>query len=180
MPKFQDMTVWRQADLLMQPAFIRLVANIGKQLEQSTWRGQYEDVLVWEEGVDEATKARVLQLRNDLEQASNASAEPDPEAITDIEHTLATLPSPYPGYQLRLTQGSHQICVDLWELCYRVCFRDYDLASGTSRNRGFGQPPSQGVEVDKALFDETGDVDWNRLDDKAKSLVDGIFANLPA
>ncbi len=179
MPKFQDMTVWRQAEMLMQPAFIRLIANIGKQLEQSTWKGQYEDVLVWEEGVDEATKAKVLQLRKDLEQASMNAAETAPDTIADIERTLATLPSPFPGYQLCLTQGTHQICVDLWELCYRICFRDYDITSGTSRNRGFGQPPSQGVEVDKTLFDETGDVDWHRLDDKTKSLVDGIFANLP-
>ncbi|MBF2026337.1 MAG: hypothetical protein IGS48_06160 [Oscillatoriales cyanobacterium C42_A2020_001] len=181
MPKFQDMTVWRQAEALMQPAFIRLVANIGKQLEQSTWKGQYEDVLVWAEGIDDATKAKVLQLRSDLEQASNASTDSNPSTeVDEIERTLATLPSPYPGYQLCLTQNSQQVRVDLWELCYRICFRDYDAESGTSRNRGFGQPPSQSVEVDRTLFDETGEVDWNRLDDKTKSLVDQIFTNLPA
>lgn len=179
MPKFQDMTVWRQAEALMQPAFIRLIANIGKQLEQSTWKGQYEDVLVWSEGIDDATKARVIQLRNELEQASNGSSELNTARIEEIESALATLPAPYPGYQLCLTQGTHQVCVDLWELCYRICFRDYDVESGTSRNRGFGQPPSQSVEVDKTLFDETGEVDWDRLDDKTKGLVDQIFDNLP-
>jgi hypothetical protein len=36
------------------------------------------------------------------------------------------------------------------------------------------------VEVDRSLFDEFGDVDWNRLDDKTQRLVGQIFAGLPA
>lgn len=172
MPKFQTLKVWQQAETLMQPAFIRLIANIGKQLEQSTWKGQYEDSVIWTEGVDEATKAEVMQLRQELETAEG-------DRVTEIDRALAQLPAPYPGYQLRLTQGSNHVCVDLWELCYRICFRDYDVESGTSRNRGFGQPPSQGVDVDTTLFDETGEVDWNRLDDKAQKLVNQLFAELP-
>jgi hypothetical protein len=35
------------------------------------------------------------------------------------------------------------------------------------------------VEVDTTLFDETGEVDWNRLDAKAIQIVDQVFANLP-
>lgn len=171
MPKFQNMLVWQQAETLMQPAFIRLVANIGKQLEQSNWKGQYEDIQVWPEGTDEETKTLVTNLRNQLEAASGDRAE-------EIQETLAKLPSPYPGHQLCLSQGSNQFCVDLWELCYRICFRDYDVETGTSRNRGFGQPPSAGVEVDMTLFDETGDVDWNRLDDKAQKIVDQVFKKL--
>lgn len=171
MPKFQNMLVWQQAETLMQPAFIRLVANIGKQLEQSTLKGQYEEIQVWPEGTDESTKILVTDLRNQLEGASGDRAE-------EIQQALAQLPSPYPGHQLCLTQGSNQSCVDLWELCYRICFRDYDVETGTSRNRGFGQAPSEGVEVDTSLFDETGDVDWNRLDDKAQKIVDQVFETL--
>lgn len=181
MPKFQDMTVWRQAETLMQPAFIRLVANIGKRLDESTWKGQYEDVLVWGEDVDEITKTRVLALRSELEQASGDVS--SDQAIADlaaVEQALAQLPAPFPGYQLCLSQATHQVCIDLWEICYRICFRDYDVESGTSRQKGFGQSPSRGVEVDASLFDETGEVDWDRLDAKTRTLVDQIFATLPA
>jgi len=180
MPKFQDIAVWRQAEALMQPAFIRLVANIGKQLEESTWKGQYEDVLVWGEDVDEATKAKVLALRSELESTSgDVNSDEAIAHLAQIEQALAQLPAPYPGYQLCLSQGERRTCVDLWEICYRVCFRDYDVESGTSHRKGFGQPASQGVEVDESLFDQTGEVDWDRLDAKTKKFVDQIFATLP-
>lgn len=174
MPKFGDMTVWQQAEQLMQPTFIRLIDNLRKQLDQSSWRGTYEDVLVWPEDVSDSDKTQVMRLRLDLEQATS------PEAAVELEQALAKLPAPYPGYLLRLTQQNEQVTVDLWELCYRICFRDYDATTGTSRSRGFGQSPSQSVEVDTTLFDETGDVDWNRLDAKTIKVVAQIFANLPA
>jgi hypothetical protein len=36
------------------------------------------------------------------------------------------------------------------------------------------------VEVDTSLLDETGDVEWNRLDEKAQRIVQDIFASLSA
>lgn len=179
MPKFQNMEIWRQAEALMQPAFIRLVANIGKHLDESTWKGQYEDVLVWPETIDPATKAEVLALKAELETLAPETDAHSMARSAAIEQSLAALPAPFPGYQLCLSQATHQVCVDLWEICYRICFRDYDAESGTSRPKGFGQPPSQGVEVDTTLFDETGEVDWDRLDAKTRKLVDQIFASLP-
>jgi hypothetical protein len=179
MPKFQNTDVWQQAEVVMQPAFIRLVANIGKHLDESTWKGEYEDVLVWSEGIDDETKSHVIALRDELERLNQ---EEDLDAIArmaELEQTLAALPSPYPGYRLCLSRSTHQVCIDLWDLCYRICFRDYDTTSGTSRPKGFGQPASQGVEVDASLFDATGEVDWDRLDAKTRTLVDQIFAALP-
>lgn len=173
------MEIWRQAEALMQPAFIRLVANLGKQLDESSWKGQYEDMLVWPEGIDQATKAQVLQLRDELTALDLQTDDHSVARSAEIEQALAVLPAPFPGYQLCLSQADHQVCVDLWEICYRICFRDYDVESGTSRSRGFGQPPSDGVEVDTTLFDETGEVDWDRLDAKTRKLVDQIFASLP-
>lgn len=43
-PKFKDMVAWQQAELLMQPALIRIVDQIRKHLEQSTWKATYRDV----------------------------------------------------------------------------------------------------------------------------------------
>lgn len=43
-PKFKNTLAWEQAERLMQPAFIRVIDNIGKQLEGSPWQGTYQEV----------------------------------------------------------------------------------------------------------------------------------------
>lgn len=43
-PKITNSITWQQAELLMQPAMLRVVDNIRKQLESSDWTGTYEDV----------------------------------------------------------------------------------------------------------------------------------------
>jgi hypothetical protein len=170
-PKIPNQIVWQQAEVLMQPAFIRLIANITQQLEQSDWRGDYEDVQMWPEGTSETDKMLVASLRSQLETAS-------PAEVDAITQSLAQLPTPFPGYQLRLSRGDRQVSVDLWDLCYRICFQDYDSVSGTSH--AVDAAIGGSVAIDPSLFDETGDVDWHQLDDKTKQLVNQIFANLPA
>jgi hypothetical protein len=171
MPKFQDLATWQQADHLMQPAFIRLVDNLRKQLDQSTWKGTYEEVQVWPENVSAAVQSEVAQLQASLKTASAA------EAIA-IEAALAKLPSSYPGYHLHLEQQEHRVTVDLWHLCYQICFQNYDAASG--QIHAIGESSSdQEVKIDGALFDDVGDVDWHRLDQKTQRLVERTFASLP-
>lgn len=155
----------------MQPAFIRLVDNLRKQLEQSNWQGDYQEIPKWGEEVADETKARVLLLKAELEQAT-------PEAAAEIEAALAQLPAPYPGYQLQLSQQDKQISVDIWDLCYQVCFCRYNSQTGTSHHAD-GSASSE-VEIDRSLFDEkTGELDWNRLDEKTHELVNQVFLNLP-
>ncbi len=173
MPKFQDQVTWQQAEQVMQPSLIRVIANVGKRLELlPDWQGTYEDVEVWEADVDEATKAQVMELRSSLETATA-------ETVDQIRQSLAQLPAPYPGYQLRLKNGEQEVAVELWDLCFQICFRNYDSATGTSWTRGFGQGKSQGVQVDTDLFKDNGDVDWVVLDGKAQQVVERVFANLP-
>ena len=43
-PKFKDIRAWEQAELLLQPAFIRILDNIRKQLELSSWRGTFQEI----------------------------------------------------------------------------------------------------------------------------------------
>ncbi|UBF26811.1 hypothetical protein K9N68_02105 [Kovacikia minuta CCNUW1] len=171
MPKFRDIVAWQQAEILMQPAFIRLIDNIRKQLEESVWTGTYEDIEVWAEGISDETKFRVKQLQAELENAP-------PDQAPEIEAALAHLPAPYPGYQLRLEHQGHQVTFEVWSLCYQICFQDYDTASGTSQS--FSQAESQGVTVDPKLLDATGDIDWDYLDQKTRQLVEQIFATLPS
>lgn len=164
-PKFKNILAWQQAEMLMQPTFLRILDNIRKQLEESVWKGTYQDVLIWPEDTTEETKAKVMQLGQQLQDAS-------PEAAEQIKQALSHLPTPYPGYQLCLQHQNQLFNIDLWELCYQVCFRYYNLA--------IVDPDNQEVEIDTSLIDETGEVDWNRLDEKAKQIVGQVFANLPA
>jgi hypothetical protein len=157
----------------MQPAFIRLLDNLRKQLEQSTWKGDYEEVPLWGAGVSQEVQAQVAELRAQLAKAIS------PTEVATLEKALADLPTPFPGYLLHLSQGEQRVTLDIWELCYQICFRDYDTNTGTSRPRGFGQSQGTSVEVDTTLFDGVGEVDWNHLEDKTRNLVERLFAGLP-
>ena len=157
LPKITDSLTWQQAEMLMQPAFIRVIDRIRQQLDVSDWKGTYQDELIWPDGTTDETKLRVTQLLQQLEGATV-------EQAAAIEKAIAQLPTPHPGYYLRLQRQDRQVEVDLWELCYQICFHHYH---------------SFPVEIDNSLIDETGDVDWQRLDAKAKQLVEQMFANLP-
>ncbi|MEL6461748.1 MAG: hypothetical protein AAFX46_10625 [Cyanobacteria bacterium J06636_27] len=158
-PKITNSVAWNQAELLMQPTFIRVVDNVRKLLENSSWKGTYHDVLTWAAGTSEETKAIVTQMVQELETAT-------PEEAEQIRETLAKLPTPHPGYHLCLQRQEQQVNVDLWELCYQVCFLEYTLSDDE-------------VDIDTSLLDETGDVEWNLLDKKAKKVVEAVFTSLP-
>ena len=123
-PKFKNRVAWQQAELLMQPAFIRILDQIRKQLDQSSWKATYENIK-----------------------------------------------TPIPGYQVRLQNQSTLVSLDLWELCYQVCFINYSPVHS--------EIESKEVEIDTNLIDENGEVDWHCLDTKAKNLVEKVFAELP-
>jgi len=164
LPKISNTVAWQQAELLMQPAFIRIIDHIGKHLDQSTWKGTYQDVLIWPDGTTDDTKIIVEQLLQQVESAS-------PTELAEIKQALSQLPTPHPGYHLCLQrQGLPHVNIDLWELCYQVCFRNYSPSLPHSA--------PQGVQIDVSLIDEVGDVDWQRLDAKAGELVEQIFTNL--
>jgi len=109
----------------MQPALIRILDQVRKQLEQTTWKATYNNVQ-----------------------------------------------NPIPGYEMCLEHNDTSVCVDLWDLCFQVCFRNYKPVHT--------ELESQEVEIDTSLIDETGDVDWQCLDTKAQKLVEQVFADLPS
>ena len=158
-PQITNSVAWNQAELLMQPTFIRVVDNVRKLLDNSFWNGTYHDVMTWAAGTSEETKAIVTQMVQELETAT-------PEDAEQIRETLAKLPTPHPGYHLCLQRQDQQVNVDLWELCYQVCFVVYNLSDDA-------------VDIDTSLLDETGDVEWNLLDKKARKVVEAVFASLP-
>ncbi len=164
-PKFADQDSWQKADMLMQPVLIRTIDNIRKQLEGgTTWQGEYRESPVWSEAVSEATQAKVLLLQQELKTAT-------PEQVDDIKDALAAMPSPIPAYELVLTnpQQADAVVVNIWELCYRVCFRNPDAVIA-------GEAVAQ---VDEQLIEaDTQEVDWPQLDQKTKTIVGKVFAGL--
>ena len=147
----------------MQPVFIRLIDNIRKELEESSWKGRYQEDLIWPDGVTAETQAEVQRLREQL-----AIAPPTETAA--LEASLAALPQPFPGYFLCLEQNGKTVSVDLWQLCYQICFKNYHPL--------LTQADSITVDIDMALLDEAGEVDWQSLDTKAQGIVQQIFASL--
>ncbi len=128
-PKFKTRLAWEKAQVLMQPALIRVLDNIRKQLDMSSWKGSYKEIA-----------------------------------------------NPIPGYILCLTQGEQSREIDIWDLCYQVCFQDYD----PNPNHIFSHLDRRSYEVDMddRLLDETGEIDWQLIEAKAQKVVRNVFENL--
>lgn len=128
-PTFKNTLAWQQAQVLMQPALLRVVDNIRKELESSNWKGTYKEVT-----------------------------------------------APIPGYHLCLSRADYQVEVDIWELCYKVCFEKYEPIRHIF---SLEDETSYPVDVDTRLLDEGGEVDWQLLESKAQQSVRKVFSTLP-
>ena len=148
-----------RVEQLMQPALIRVIDNIRKQLDSVTWKGSYEEELRWPEGTTPEQQQEYAALQKQLHGVP-------PEEHDRVSALMSRLPQPSPLYTLRLTQDNYEDqTVDIWALCYRIC-------------TVFGS--TEQLQADETLFDEDGEVDWRSLDDKTKTLVEEIFLKLPA
>lgn len=86
--------------------------------------------------------------------------------------TYESIQTPYPGYRLDLKCSTQRISIDIWQLCYQVCFRDYSRVDGSTE--------AQDVEIDTQLIDERGEIAWNVLEEKTQTIIHQLFVNLPA
>ena len=158
MPQFATAQDQRYAQTLMQPALIRIIDNIRKQLDVSDWEGSYRDDMLWPAETTAEQKQQYLALQEMLETATS-------DEYDQIQSTLAQLPTPQHLYTLCLKQPNRQQEIDVWQLCYRLC--DVD-------NSNDGP-----ISIDTSLFNlEIGDIDWISLDQKAKRLVEETFQAL--
>ena len=128
-PTFKNILAWEQAQVLMQPAMLRVVDNIRKEIEASSWKGTYKEVT-----------------------------------------------SPIPGYHLCLTRSDYRVEVDVWELCYQVCFVEYAPVQHIFSQEDEAAYP---VEIDTRLLDNSGEIDWQLLESKAQQSVRKVFSTLP-
>jgi hypothetical protein len=128
-PTFKNTLAWEQAQVLMQPALLRVVDNIRKELDVSNWKGQYKEVT-----------------------------------------------TPIPGYHLCLSRCDHHIEIDIWDLCYKVCFQEYEPVQHIFSHEDETSYP---VDVDTRLIDDFGEIDWQLLESKAQQSVRRVFNTLP-
>ena len=159
MPQCATLQDQRYAQALMQPALIRIIDNIRKQLDGSDWQGAYRDDMRWPTETTAEQKQQYLALQEMLETAT-------PEEHDQIQATLSQLPSPEHLYTLCLKKQDQQQEIDVWQLCYRLC---------NAEDGGSDSP----ITIDTSLLDlEMGDVNWVSLDQKAKRLVEEAFRAL--
>jgi hypothetical protein len=151
-----------QAADLLQPCLIRVVDNIRKHIETIDWRSEYLEQVRWPGTTTADQRQQVRDLAAQLQDAS-------PEQAEAIRQQLAQLPTPSPVYELKLTEGAggapleqaRTATLDLWELCFEVCFSDYQ--------------PQRPASVDPILLAADGEINWLALDDKAKALVEQVI-----
>jgi hypothetical protein len=135
-PKFKNTIDWEQAQMLMQPIFIRVIDNIRKQLDNSSWKGVYQQI-------DE----------------------------------------PYPRYELLLSRNEKVIELDIWQLCYQICFINFttkviELQQHLAQQNGTQIEEIQEVEIDTSLIDNDGQVDWIKIEEKTNYVITNVFNNL--
>ncbi len=144
-----------QANQLMQPCLIRVIDNLRKHTETLDWHSEYVEHRLWPSHATPAQQQEFADLTAALQQAS-------PEEALRLETALSQLPTPTPTYELRLTRQAQTASLDVWDLCFQVCFQNY--------------LPNQPVSVDTTLLDPDGDIDWITLDEKARMLVSRSLA----
>jgi hypothetical protein len=169
MDSASNLAPWEQVELLMQPAFIRLMDHLRHQLEQTDWVGQYETLNQWSEEISPEIQSQVLALLTKLEHCRSLQQQ------EHLESQLAELPQPIPVHLLHLSKDSAQVTFNLWELCYQICLQAYTPCLS---RQTFVQLPPEDLVADISLFAETGEVDWMALDQKAATLVAAAFAQL--
>ena len=160
-PKFSTPLARAQIEQLMQPALIRVIDNLRKQLDESSWKGDYEEALIWPEGTTDEQK----QTYADLQQQLHGVPTEEHDRVSAL---MSELPQPSPLYTLTLTKPETPVqALDVWALCYQVCSTNYaaDLAIP--------------LDADTSLLASSGEVDWRKLDDKTKSLIEAQFSALP-
>ncbi|CCQ69158.1 MULTISPECIES: hypothetical protein [Crocosphaera] len=125
-PTFKNTTDWEKADILMQPAFIRVMDNLRKELEKTNLVATYEDIQ-----------------------------------------------EPFPGYQLILTKENDSVSISIWEICFQVCFTDYQFSSNNSSQASIM------VEIDENLFNGDNEINWQQLEIKTQQTIQTIINNFP-
>jgi hypothetical protein len=134
------------------------LSTIHCEVSTHPMRPQFSNELAWQqaEALMQPIYIRIIdRIRQESEQ-SNIQVGYEEEQTPHLKHFLC------------LGSGDRKLRFDIWDLCYQVCFINYI--------GNIGENESQAVEVDTSLFDaEAEDIDWHKLDNKAKEVVRRVF-----
>ena len=81
--------------------------------------------------------------------------------------TYQEIQEPYPGHQLLLTKDENVITIDIWQLCFQVCFLNYQE-----------ELIDNYIDIDTSLIAEDGEVNWLNIENKTKQIIQNMFTNL--
>ncbi|MDJ1172205.1 hypothetical protein PMG71_22505 [Roseofilum sp. BLCC_M154] len=124
-------------------------------------RPKFKDTIAWQQA-ELLMQPSLLRVVDNLRQALESST---------WEGTYEEVQDPYPGHVLCLKYQGEEVRVNLWELCFRICFLEYAMTHSPY--------DAQEVEIDTSLIDDTGNVDWTTLEEKTKQVIAEMFENLP-
>lgn len=85
--------------------------------------------------------------------------------------TYEEVQEPFPGHQLILTQAENSVTINIWEICFKVCFLEYQFSLGETTNDNII------VDIDTKLFDEKGEINWDRLEQKTQQVIQTMIEN---
>jgi len=124
-------------------------------------RPKFKDTIAWQQA-ELLMQPSLLRVVDNLRQILETS--PWKGSYEEVQ-------DPYPGYVLCLKHQGEEVQVNLWELCFRICFIEYAMTHSPYE--------SQEVEIDTSLIEDTGDVNWTRLEEKTKQVITDLFESLP-
>jgi hypothetical protein len=154
--------------LLLQPALIRLIDQLRQQMTAASWSWSYDTVELWPDTVSSEVRSQYTTMLQALETASDEEA----EMIQDV---LETILHPVPLYRLDISLDGVDYQFNLWELCYQICLKEYvpNLSNMTVES-----PNLDKQTLDLDLYESSGEVDWARLNEKAKTVVSMLMIQL--
>ena len=94
--------------------------------------------------------------------------------VSDWEGTYQECQEPYPGYQLTLKHKEKTKTINIWKLCFQVCFIAFSPDNHPELEG------KQEVDIDTSLLNQSGEVDWLRLEEKTSAVIAQFFSNLPS
>lgn len=149
---------------------MRIIAKFSKKIKkkrsQTPMKPKFKTRLAWEQAqvLMQPILIRVVDnLRKHLEDS-------------EWQGTYKEVTNPLPGYHLCLNRQEKSVEIDIWHLCYQICFRDYHSLPYAD---SVEDDTTCEVEIDTRLLNETGEIDWHLIDAKAQQSVKQVFANLP-
>ncbi len=92
---------------------------------------------------------------------------------TNLVATYEEVQDPLPGYQLILTHDDDSVTISIWDICFQVCFIDYQFSSIQSSQNSII------VEIDDNLFTEDKEINWQQLETKTQQTIQKIINNFP-